>query len=514
VIILSSVATASRVCAQDEPPLPPGLSDGQNSENDSDADSADDQGDGTPALPPGLDGGDSSDDDASSSGEGPALPEGLGEGSDDGESAADSESQESDESTEAKKEDQLELPNWMSLTGFWEVRGGVRTQRDSHQRDASIGETRLQLESQILKEKYTFNLTTDFLYDAVPDGHAIDLERGEGFVDLRELSLAFTPVDFMDVKVGRQVLTWGTGDLLFLNDMFPKDWQSYFIGRDVEYLKAPSDAIKLSMYSDIASWDVVFTPRFDPDRFITGERISYFDPIAAGRVGRDKRVNADIPDDWFRNHEWSTRVKKMIEGYELAAYGYWGYWKSPGGFDILSQEAIFPRLNVYGASVRGPFAGGIGNVEAAYYDSREDREGTRPFIDNSEFRVLTGYERDLSEIMKDFTVGLQYYVEIKMNYDDYRRTLPPIMPADDPCRHVTTVRLTKLLMNQNLKLSLFAYYSPSDSDAYLRPLIEYKITDHWTTQLGGNVFIGNEDHTFFGQFARNSNIYASLRYGF
>ena len=34
-----------------------------------------------------------------------------------------------------------------------------------------------------------------------------------------------------DVKIGQQVLTWGTGDYVFLNDLFPKDYPSFFAGR-------------------------------------------------------------------------------------------------------------------------------------------------------------------------------------------------------------------------------------------------------------------------------------------
>ena len=69
-------------------------------------------------------------------------------------------------------------------------------------------------------------------------------------------------------------------------------------------------------------------------------------------------------------------------------------------------------------------------------------------------------------------------------------------------------------MNQNLAVSLFAYYSPSDADAYLRPSVSYKIDDHWSAEVGGNVFVGKDDHTFFGQFDRNTNVYAALRWSF
>ena len=46
------------------------------------------------------------------------------------------------------------------------------------------------------------------------------------------------------------MLTWGTGDLLFINDLFPKNWKSLAIGRDDEYLKDPSGAVKASFFHD------------------------------------------------------------------------------------------------------------------------------------------------------------------------------------------------------------------------------------------------------------------------
>ena len=101
-----------------------------------------------------------------------------------------------------------------------------------------------------------------------------------------------------------------------------------------------------------------------------------------------------------------------------------------------------------------------------------------------------------------------------MDYADYRRTLPPGVKAAAEARHVATTRVTKLLMNQNLMLSVFAFYSPSDNDAHLRPNAQYKVDDHWTVEVGANVFFGADRRTFFAQFANDSSIYASLRYGF
>ena len=111
--------------------------------------------------------------------------------------------------------------------------------------------------------------------------------------------------------------------------------------------------------------------------------------------------------------------------------------------------------------------------------------------------------------------GFQYYLEWMMDYDDYINS--PMIPANtarDEVRHVLTLRLTQMLMNQNLILSLFTFYSPSDNDAYFRPAATYKISDHWTVFANGNVFVGESDHTFFGQFRYNSNANLGVRYSF
>ncbi len=415
----------------------------------------------------------------------------------------------------AGKTNFLEALKGFGLNGFWEVRGGVRTQRDRHEKDASIGETRLQLECEKTFRGVTLKYTGDFLYDQV-DNHLsdVDLVRGTGWFDLRELWIQFSPTKWMDVKVGRQILTWGTGDLFFVNDLFPKDWQAFFIGRDVEYLKAPADAVKMSFFSGLADLDLVYIPRFNPSRFLSGRRISYYSDTLGRRAGQDAIVRTDLPNEWFDDSEWAARISRKLGSYELAGYGYWGYWKTPEGFDMARGRATYPRLSTYGASIRGPLDRGIANFEAAYYDSRQDRAGDAPFVRNSEVRLLVGYEMDLPELAPELTLTLQYYVELMQDYGAYLRTLPAGSKAADRDRHVITVRLTKQLLNQNLTLCLFTYYSPTDADAYLRPNVKYKIDDHWTAEVGGNIFLGKYDHTFFGQFERNSNIYVALRCSF
>jgi hypothetical protein len=400
------------------------------------------------------------------------------------------------------------------LHGFVDGRAGIRTQNDPHEDDRSLTELRLQLDSLTYFDAAELQVRADFLYDDLAsDQECIDLETGNGFIDLRELNLLFSPIDTADMKVGRQILTWGTGDLLFINDLFPKDWNSFLLGRDEEYLKAPSDALFASFFPAIGSFDVAYMPRMDADRYIDGRRISYWNPIppaGPGIVGQNAINDAERRDEWFKDHEISARFYRPFLSYEAALYAYHGFWKSPVGFDATTMNAYFPHLNVYGVSVQGALGNGLVNAEVGYYDSRE-KSSTTKSVPEDEIRFLAGYER---EVGRDLTAGMQYYVEWMMDHGDYLANQPDRNTARDEARHMLTLRLTRMLMNQNLVLSLFTFYSPSDNDAYFRPAATYKLTDNWTLTANGNIFFGENDHTFFGQFHRNSNVNLGVRYSF
>jgi len=389
----------------------------------------------------------------------------------------------------------------IEVHGFYEIRSGYRLRKDKYEKDMSIMENRLQLDLSSYPDWGDLKVKGDVFGDLVAE---------EVDFDLREANIFVSPLDFMDIKAGRQILTWGTGDLIFINDLFPKDWQSFFIGRDNEYLKAPSDALKGSLFGDLANLDIVYTPKFDPDRHIDGSRLSYWSSDLNRLAGEDAVIRTDKPVRWFRDSELAARLYKNIDNYEFALYGYRGYWKSPGGQNVAMSQAIFPDLNVYGASIRGTIGKGIGNLEVGYYESADDLSGKNDLIDNSQMRYLIGYTQ---EVGKDFTAGLQYYVEQMLDYSQYKSNLMS-GPARDRDRHLMTLRLTKLLMNQNLRCSLFTYFSPSDKDVHIRPNINYKLNDNLALEIGGNIFFGDYPNTFFGQFRNNTNVYTGLRYSF
>ena len=392
----------------------------------------------------------------------------------------------------------------VEIHGFVEAAGASRIVSDPAQPgDFLLNEARFRLDLAHFTDRATFRFKGDVVADAVTE--EIDL-------DIREALVTLQPSDAFAVRAGRQVMTWGTGDLVFLNDLFPKDFVAFFIGRDDEFLKAPANAIRATAYSGLANLDLVWLPRFTPDRFLTGERLSFFDPGTGQRVGLENLpapVEALRPATTLENGEVAARLSRTLGSVEAALYGYVGFTGQPVAFDTVAARRTFAPLNVWGASLRGPLAGGISHAEVAYHDVRDDRDGTDPFQPNSQLRALVGHER---ELISDLTLGLQYYLEHTLDYDAFlAANLAPGFPSET--RHLVTSRWTYRLRQQTVALSLFSFWSPNDGDVHLRPRAVYDWSDAVALTLGGHLFFG-EAPTFFGQLEDNTNLYARIRYSF
>jgi hypothetical protein len=124
---------------------------------------------------------------------------------------------------------------------------------------------------------------------------------------------------------------------------------------------------------------------------------------------------------------------------------------------------------------------------------------------------MMGFER---QVATNLTANIQWQVDYMLDYDLFAAQQQPGVYVRDEVRHLLTSRITKLLMDENLTLSGFVFYSPTDEDAYIRYSATYKYSDEIKLAVGGNVFTGKHPNTEFGQFQKNDNVYAKMTYGF
>jgi hypothetical protein len=367
--------------------------------------------------------------------------------------------------------------------------------------DFLAGDERLQIKLSNASEGAGFFLKTDFFRDAV--ARAADTDVREAYLDYGRGSI--------DLRVGRQIITWGVGDLLFINDIFPKDYGAFFSGRPLEYLKIGSDAVKTGVFTDLVSAELVVIPFFEPDQLPPSDRFFLFDPFASVT---DRRI--EEPRAEFENVELGLRLYRPIRSFDTSVYVYKGFFRFPAmqpddPISPIQVTSFFPRLAVYGASAQGNAADGVISLEAGYYDSVNDRSGRDPAVPNSMVKILAGYQRQLST---DFTAGVQYYGEGMTHHGAYKASLPDGFPVQDAWRQLVTLRLTQFLRYQTLRLSLFAFYSPTDQDYDFIPEVRYSFTDALWGAAGANIFGGKEKTTPFGQLDKNDNLYVTARYEF
>lgn len=373
--------------------------------------------------------------------------------------------------------------------------------------DFLLGDHRLQLELDSVSDSgaVSFLAKVDLFHDAV---------AGEADLDVREAYLTFEG-DHADIRVGRQILTWGVGDLVFINDVFTKDWTALIAGRPLQYLKVGSDGANLNLYLGHLSAQVVAIPFFTPDRLPTGERLVAYNPLPG--VALETRT----PDQTVENTEVAGRLYGYLGRFDTAFYVYRGFWHSPPGLEPdpdpdpapgnAGAVQFYPSLSIYGASAQTTLATGVLSAEFGFYDSRDDRDGRNPGIENSQVRGLIGFQLPFGD---ELTLTGQYYVKRMLDGEAYLETLPSGLPERATTRHNITGRLTRTFDYQTYQLSVFAWVSPNEDDYYVNPELRYTVSDEAWLAVGANLFGGATDHTFFGQFDRNDNVYTTLRYTF
>ncbi|MFC6439196.1 hypothetical protein [Pseudobowmanella zhangzhouensis] len=391
--------------------------------------------------------------------------------------------------------DWAEQETGLQFTGFIEGGLGGRLQSSALHSRQTLSGARVRIESQYSWQDVRLTAKGDVGFDGV---------QQKWQTGWRELSAQTSLGQHLDLKLGRQVLTWGTGDYVFLNDLFPKDWLAFFASQDDEYLKAPADAVRLTAFHDWANLDIAWMPEFTPDNYINGEVFSFFSPWAGITIAPG--FHAETPND----DEWALRLYKTLNGTEWALYGYQGYEKSPKSLTVAGLPYFAP-LTAWGGSVRLPVGDGLFNFEFSRHRSTDDNDGHNPRISNSKDLVLIGYEW---ELVTRLTAGVQLYLEHTNNHGALLAASPFPQWESNHNRSVLTNRLTWRDSAELWTLSLFSFYSLSDKDFYLRPSASYRLNDQWRFSAGANLFGGDTQYDFFAQFKDNNNVWLRIRYAY
>jgi hypothetical protein len=328
-----------------------------------------------------------------------------------------------------------------------------------------------------------------------------DTVSSEQRVGLREGTFAWQPTRNVDVKIGRQVITWGVSDYLFVNDIFPKNYDAFFTGASFDRFKEPVDAAHLTWHSDAEVEVVISRSKADripdPLRFFATGVAATAVPVEAAHEPR-----ADL----------AVKVSKQWAGWDLAAYAASLGSREPRIFvdeaGLLRSEQ--PRVRHLGVSATGNAASGVLWMEGAvrHVDDNGERVVDRQFL-GSTAKFIVGYSR---EIAGETTASAQVQLESALARNRYVQSLAPGVRPVPPFNPVLHLRVQGHWHNGTVGAGA-QLFAGAEGDTHFNPFVSWTPVDGWTLDAGANVFAGRPD-TRFGSLRRDSNIYARVRYSF
>ncbi|MFB6346184.1 MAG: hypothetical protein ABEK50_10480 [bacterium] len=389
----------------------------------------------------------------------------------------------------------------VELHGFVEPSYGVRYSKDGPIEDRNaLLETRAILEGQWYgKRGESLNLRV----------LANQAHNRDGDVDVREGSI-FVPLSpSWELTAGRQIMSWAPAQYEFINDRFAKDYKSFFIGRDLEFLKAPNDAVKLSRFGDIVNANLVLVPQFDPDRTPTGLDVPVYHPGQRQLVDTDSAPTGMRPADSPDEGEVHLRLYKTMGRWEVAAYGYRGFTGTPVGW--MNNRTFHPEMSSGGFSARGPLKGAIVWLEGGYDHIRHDLSGD-----------TTGVPPDRGHLL----VGGRYRTGPRVNYmlqatwarqfdgDVYRDLLSTDHPDSDRDRFRFQAATTRTYWEDRLEVELRGFLGTTEEDWHVRATTAYEWSDAVNITLGTYHYGAAHSASRFGAMDDHDLFLTRLRYSF
>lgn len=390
----------------------------------------------------------------------------------------------------------LSAPTAADVTGFVQTRYAQRL----HSLDECALESCAAVVEETLGELLVDERPTESLAWSLRTEAAYDDAVSDVRIAIREGFLAWTPAADLDFKVGRQVLTWGVSDYLYVNDIFPKNYDAFFTGGGFDRMKEPVDAARAAWYGAAADVEAVVS-RWEPDRIPSLERFS-------ATASADWIPPGDDPRNAF---EVALRVATHRGGWDLAAYA----------AEFRSRERRYfvhhtgphfdhPRLQHLGVSLTGNAAGGVVWLEAAHRltKDRQNNVVSRYALGRS-VKLIAGYSR---EVAQDVTASAQLQLEAATAHDRYRASLAPGVQPLERVSATLHLRLQARWINQTLSAGSQLFVE-NEGDAYFNPFLLWSPADGWTMEAGMNLFEGESDSRY-GALRKDSNAYILVRYSF
>jgi hypothetical protein len=347
------------------------------------------------------------------------------------------------------------------------------------------------------------------------------------YVDVRQVYLEFYSflLENLDVKVGKQILNWGTADELNVtNNVNPYDLEDPFAFNN----KLPVPLLVAEYYfpHEISLTGVIepiFVPSVLPaDKWVTAFMPS--EPIPSWLHLNQINIGlTEPPQSMPGDLSYGFRVaKKALYGYDVSLSYYNGFYTLPeltsanittSGSNIIANANLdFPRLSIIGAD----FAGSIGDHgvwgEVAFNIPQQPVRFSS-YVLNTPYPAAS-YDIATSPFVKyvlgtDYTFNDGTYANIQFLHGEFYE-------IGNQLQNYLSLMANRSFLYDKLKAqaAIITEFAQHNLTSYMfYPELDWMPYDSITMAVGGFIFAGDSG-TVFGNVIDNSEVFIKASYVF
>lgn len=366
----------------------------------------------------------------------------------------------------------------------------------------------------LIKNEQTFDFTVEgwkgishfsinpYAYIGVTNEPEIGIR--EAFVDIY--------FDNADLRIGKQVITWGQAEGAFITDIVsPKDMRSFILA-DFREIRKGVIALKGDYYLGPFTFEGIWLPIFVNSSMPSSDSI-WMRPLPIPGL---KTVEPDPVEPIFTNSEFFGKIRYFGPSISWELMGGYTWTDEPfiKGIIIPQNEALldYKRFGVAGGSISTVVGNTVLRGEAAAYFNKPFTRllgGPPPTVEVKELhqiQTLVGIDFSFLGI----ETSTQYLLSYVNNHVDGLIEQGKKVKEFD---HTATFRMQKTFLESRLTVKLFSYVEIEPLNALIRPSLSYSIEDGLLVEGGLELFVGDANGTF-GVYKDNSMGFLALRWYF
>ena len=335
------------------------------------------------------------------------------------------------------------------------------------------------------------------------------LNELEKEVELREIYLEGSPFGNLDIKLGKQIVSWGVANSLRVVDVLNPTDSREFGMTDLEDVRLPIAMTKLNYYIGDLKLEAVTVHEI---------KFNKAAPFGSDFNSSPLKIKEIVPESSTENTEYGLAVFGSFSGWDASLH--WAQYFDDTPHIKITKVTIIPgigavptfeqrhsRLTMGGVTLSIPSGNFLWKAEAAKLQGMEFALVTDKLFSRTDVLVGSEYSG-----WSDTSLTLEFGVQ-HLNDFDIKLEESPDSQLED--RIATTVSFMQDYINQTMHLNLFGMMiGKNGQDGGLnRMSLEYDVMDAFSV-TGGAMLYQPGGNDYFQSLNENDRIFFEARYSF